>query len=134
MCDVVGSAVQVDREHTDRRAARVVYQPVQAQLSVRPPGTLRARLRHWRARVTSWVRPCRDITNTPIAALPESFGSLSNLYYLCVCRALCARGCGTCASGARWIPLFEVLSFAVQVYREQFDRRAARVVHQPVGA
>jgi hypothetical protein len=36
---------------------------------------------------TSWVRPCRVIKNTPIAALPESFGSLSELTSLCVCRA-----------------------------------------------
>jgi hypothetical protein len=39
VCHVAGSAVQVHREHADRRAARVVHPPVQAHLSVRPPGT-----------------------------------------------------------------------------------------------
>ncbi len=46
---------------------------------------------------TLWVWPCRWITNTPIAALPESFTSLSNLGDLCVRRGTCAHGCGTCA-------------------------------------
>jgi hypothetical protein len=115
-CDVVGSAVQVHREHADRRAARVVHQPVQSRHTVRPPGTCRAWLRHLRLRctlesgglwldaarhaigcacVTSWVRPCRRIVNAPIAALPESFGSLSNLGSLCVRRAPCAHDCGS---------------------------------------
>jgi hypothetical protein len=31
------------------------------------------------ALATSWVRPCRDIINTSIAALPESFTSLPQL-------------------------------------------------------
>jgi hypothetical protein len=43
----------------------------------------------------SWVRPCRTIENTSIAALPESFGSLSNLRDLCVRRAPARVGCGT---------------------------------------
>jgi hypothetical protein len=36
---------------------------------------------------TSRVRPCSVLENTPIAALPESFTSLSNLIHLCVRRA-----------------------------------------------
>jgi hypothetical protein len=40
---------------------------------------------------------CSEIVNTPIAALPESFGSLSNLVTLCA-RRHCVRGCGTRAS------------------------------------
>jgi hypothetical protein len=40
------------------------------------------------------VRPCRTIKNTSIAALPESFGSLSNLIDLCVRRHRMT-GCGT---------------------------------------
>jgi hypothetical protein len=118
------TAVQVHHEHFDRRAARVVRPPVQSPLSVRPPGTLRAWLRHLRvgarlesaglwldavrhairgACFMSWVRPCRTIENTPIAALHESFTRLSQLEYLCVRRAA-ARVAAACAPGARWSP------------------------------
>jgi hypothetical protein len=119
------TSVQGDLEHADHRAARVVQQPVQSRLAVRPPistcargcGTCASGAR-WMRPGCGWMRcgmrsdarvrrrgkrPCRYIENTPIAALPESFTSLSNLDYLCVRRALCARGCGTCASGARWM-------------------------------
>jgi hypothetical protein len=179
VCDVVGSTVQVYREHADLRAARVARQPVQSRPSVRPPGSTCARglgtcapgarwsrrgcgwmrcgtrsdartrcrgfgrsgrsrtrrsprcpsrsaacpilslcvcaghlarvaaalgrrrtlksagkwldaVRHaiGCACATSWALPCRNIENTPIAGLPESFGSLSKLVYLCVRRAL----------------------------------------------
>jgi hypothetical protein len=107
VCDVVGSAAQDDHEHVDRRTARVVRQPAPAQLAVRPPGTLRAWLRHLRVRCSLesagavagcgaacdrmrgcdvLVRPRRKIAKTPIAALPDSFGRLSQLSYLCVRR------------------------------------------------
>jgi hypothetical protein len=39
LCYVMGSAAQGDLEHFDRRAARVVRQPVQSRLTVRPPGS-----------------------------------------------------------------------------------------------
>ena len=51
-CDVAGSGVQDYPGHADRRTARVVRQPVPAPLSVRPPITLRAWLRHLRVRCT----------------------------------------------------------------------------------
>jgi hypothetical protein len=116
VCDVVTSAAQDDLEHFDRRAARVVRPPVPAHLFVRAPATCvrgcasgalehigvgravagcsAARDRMRVCDVVGWAR--RMIENTPIAALPESFGSLSELTSLCVRRAP-ARGCGTCA-------------------------------------
>jgi hypothetical protein len=52
------------------------------------------------------VCPCRTIANTRIAVLPEWFGSLSNLYSLCVCRhsfvdVVSARRRGTAPGGMR---------------------------------
>ncbi len=106
-CGVLGSAVQVYREHADRRATRVVRPPVQSRLTVRPPGTCarkcgtcasgerRMRPGLWLDAVrhaigcacaASWVRPCRNIENTPIAALPMSFGDLPELRSGCACR------------------------------------------------
>jgi hypothetical protein len=94
-CDVVGSVVQDDQEHADRRAARVARQPVQSLHTVRPPGTCARGCGNlgdaeWHgigwARATSWVRPCREIINASIAVLPASFSSLSNLYHGCACR------------------------------------------------
>jgi hypothetical protein len=46
------TAVQVDREHVDRCAARVVRQPVQSRRSVRPPGTCARGCGSLRARCT----------------------------------------------------------------------------------
>jgi hypothetical protein len=98
-----GVPVQVYHEHTNRRLARVVRQPVQARHTVRLPALVRgcgtcASARHGTgldavrhaigcACAMSWVRPCRVIESTPIGALPESLGRLSNLYNLCVRRA-----------------------------------------------
>jgi hypothetical protein len=98
--------------------------------------------------VTSWVRPCRTIESTPIAALPELFTHLSYLKSLCVRRAAARVGCGTrvpvivgfrravagCDVARDRMRVFHVVGSALQDDREHADRRAARVVHQLVPA
>jgi hypothetical protein len=93
----------------------------------------------------SRVWPRRTIINTPIAALPESFGRLSKLTSLCVRRAparvgaalarpvlvgvgRAVAGCGAARDRMR---ACDVLVSAAQVYQEHADRRAARVARQP---
>jgi hypothetical protein len=122
--DFVGSAAQVNREHADHRAARVVHQPVQAQLTVRPPGSCRAWLRHlcvrctldaaglWLdavrhaagcARATSWVTSVQgdpeDADRRAARVVRQPVQAQQTVRPL----GTCTRGCGTLASGARWM-------------------------------
>jgi hypothetical protein len=122
------------REHADRRAARVVRPPVQAQLTVRAPGTCArgcgtcASDALWSPPGCSWMR-CGMRTDAGCDAardlmrLCDVEGSAAQGYREHADRRVarvvrppvqslhtvrppgtCARGCGTCASGARWGP------------------------------